>query len=112
LLVDGIPSGDGDEITDIPGLNFNHLDLAKPPAGDSGFKNVVFGALLAFTQTWYAQGVTLVQLLHSTSLAPTKSPRIAVIDWSQKIRAGQTGVISEVDDLTTHTRLTTARSAR
>ena len=58
-------------------------------------------------QSWYAQGVTLGQLLHSTSLAPGESTRVAVIDWSRKSRAGETEVISETDDLTndaTHNR--------
>jgi len=34
---------------------------------------VAFGALLTFTQAWFAQGVTLRQLLHSVTLAPGES---------------------------------------
>jgi len=78
-------------------------DLAALAAGDSGFQTVAFGALLTFNQSWFAQGVTLGQLLHSMSLAPGESTRIAVIDWSRRSRAGETEVISETDDLTNDT---------
>jgi TusE/DsrC/DsvC family sulfur relay protein len=44
--------------------------------------------------------VTLGQLLHSTSLAPGESTRVAVIDWTRASRAGETEQITEVDDLT------------
>ncbi|HUS14454.1 MAG TPA: hypothetical protein VM536_05465, partial [Chloroflexia bacterium] len=107
LLMDEIQMGDGEEITDIAGPQFKPLDLGKLAAGDAGFKKIAFGALLTFNQSWYAQGVTLGQLLHSTSLAPGESTRVAVIDWSRKSRAGETEVISETDDLandTSHNR--------
>jgi hypothetical protein len=100
LLIDEIHVGDEGEITDIASPSFQPLDLAKLAAGDAGFKKIAFGALLTFNQSWYAQGVTLGQLLHSASLAPGESTRIAVIDWSRKSRAGETEVISETDDLT------------
>ncbi|BBH18671.1 hypothetical protein Back11_00160 [Paenibacillus baekrokdamisoli] len=103
LLMDEIHIGDGETIADIASPNFKPLDLAKLASGDAGFKRIAFGALLTFTQSWYAQGVTLGQLLHSTSLAPGESTRIAVIDWSRKSRAGETEIISEVDDLTNDT---------
>jgi hypothetical protein len=107
LLMDEIHMGVGEVITDIASPNFKPLDLAKLASGDAGFKKIAFGALLTFNQSWYAQGVTLGQLLHSTSLAPGESTRIAVIDWSRKSRAGETEIISETDALandTSHNR--------
>jgi len=103
LLMDEIRLGSDDAITDIESGAFKPINLAKLAAGDAGFKKVAFGALLTFNQSWYAQGVTLGQLLHSTALAPGESTRIAVIDWSRKSRAGETEVISETDDLTNDT---------
>lgn len=103
LLMDEIQMGDGDQMVNVSSAAFKPLDLARLAAGDAGFKKVAFGALLTFNQSWYAQGVTLGQLLHSTSLAPGESTRVAVIDWSRKSRAGETEVISETDDLTNDT---------
>lgn len=103
LLMDEIKIGDDDTITNIISPEFKPLDLAKLALGDTGFKKIAFGALLTFNQSWYAQGVTLGQLLHSTSLAPGESTRVAVIDWSRKSRAGETEIIDETDDLTNDT---------
>ncbi len=103
LLMDEIKIGDNDTITSITSPEFKPLDLAKLASGDTGFKKIAFGALLTFNQSWYAQGVTLGQLLHSTSLAPGESTRVAVIDWSRKSRAGETEIIDETDDLTNDT---------
>ncbi len=103
LLMDEIQLGQGDALTDIASDNFQPLDLTKLSLGDTGFKKIAFGAFLTLNQSWYAQGVTLGQLLHSTSLAPGESTRIAVIDWSRKSRAGEIENISEIDDLTNDT---------
>lgn len=106
LLMDEITTADDQQIN-ILDPAFKPLDLAALSAADRGFSRVAFGALLTFTQSWYAQGVTLGQLLHSTALAPGESTRIAVVDWSRRSRAGETESISEVDDLsqsTEHTR--------
>ena len=100
LLMDAIEQKRGLPLVDLTGQAFTPIDLAALAAGDSGFQTVAFGALLTFNQSWFAQGVTLGQLLHSTSLAPGESTRIAVIDWSRRSRAGETEVISETDDLT------------
>jgi len=106
LLMDQIHSED-EKITDIASKDFKPIDIGALAAGDAGFKKIAFGALLTMNQSWYAQGVTLGQLLHSTALAPGESTRIAVVDWSRKSRAGETEVISEIDDLandTSHNR--------
>lgn len=100
LLLDEIPRDDDEPIIDVRGPDFQPLNLNVLAQGDSGFKKTAFGALLTFNQSWFAQGVTLGQLLHSTSLAPGESTRVAVVDWSRKSRAGETEVIAEQDDLT------------
>ena len=100
LVLDEIPLDDGEQLTDVTGIGFEPLDLEVLAQADAGFKKTAFGALLTFSQSWYAQGVTLGQLLHSTSLAPGESTRIAIIDWTRKSRAGETEIIDETDDLT------------
>src|SRR5262249_7687236 len=52
-------------------------------------------------------GVTLGQLLHSISLAPGESTRVALIDWSRRTRAAASEDISESELLSntmTHSR--------
>lgn len=100
LLMDEIKLGRGDQLVDIDGEAFAPVSLDKLTALDFGFKRVAYGALLTFNQSWFAQAVTLGQLLHSTALGPGESTRIAVVDWSRRSRAGETEVISEQDDLT------------
>src|SRR4029079_4254979 len=59
------------------------------------------------SQSWFAQGVALGQILHSMALAPGESTRIAMIDWSRRTRAAATEAISEAEQLTntmTHSR--------
>jgi hypothetical protein len=100
LLMDEIKMGPNDTLVNIEDVNnFKPIDLTKLSQFDAGFKRIAFGALLTFNQSWYTQGVTLGQLLHSTSLAPGESTRVAVVDWSRKSRAGQTEVTNEIDDL-------------
>lgn len=99
LLMDEIRLGEDTPLVEVTSNAFKPLNLAKLAAVSAGFKHVAFGALLTFRQSWYAQAVTLGQLLHSVSLAPGESTRLAVIDWTRKSRAGQTEVIDEVDDL-------------
>jgi len=94
-------------LIDVNSSKFTPLDLGKLALENAGFKTVAFGALLTFTQSWFAQRVTLGQLLHSVTLAPGESTRIAVIDWSRKSSASQAESISESNSLTndtTHSR--------
>jgi hypothetical protein len=101
LLMDEIElSASSPAPVDIDSAAFKPLNLAQLAAGDLGFKNIAFGAMLTFNQSWYAQGVTLRQLLHSVSLAPLESTRVAVVDWSRKSRGRETKIIDESDDLT------------
>jgi hypothetical protein len=72
-----------------------------------GFDRLASGALLTFAQDWFAQGVALGQLLHSLSLAPGESTRMAMIDWSRQSRGSGSEDIDEAERLantTTHQR--------
>lgn len=99
LLLDEIQSANGTPLIDVESSTFRPIDLKKTTLGDAGFEGIGWGALLTFNQSWYAHGVTLGQLLHSTALAPGESTRIAVVDWSRRSSAGQTETISEQDRL-------------
>ena len=83
------------------------IDLATALAAPAGFGRLATGALLTFSQSWFSEGLTLGQLLHSTSLAPGESTRIAVVDWSRRTRAAASEDISEAELLSntmTHSR--------
>ncbi|MCR5867391.1 hypothetical protein [Aquincola sp. J276] len=84
------------------------LSLATVLSGqDQGFTRVASGALLTFSQDWFSQGVALGQLLHSLSLAPGESTRMAMIDWSRQSRGSSSEDIDEAERLantTTHQR--------
>ena len=75
--------------------------------GNLGFTRLAQGALLTFSQDWFAQGVALGQLLHCLSLAPGESTRMAMIDWSRQSRGSSNEDIDEAERLantTTHQR--------
>ena len=104
LLIDAAPP-------DTQGLaaleQSDAIDIVPELLTPTGFQRLATGALLTFSQSWYAQGLTLGQLLHSTSLAPGESTRIAMIDWSRRTRAATTEEISEAEQLANtadHTR--------
>jgi hypothetical protein len=83
------------------------IDLAAALGAPAGFGRLATGALLTFSQSWFSEGLTLGQLLHSTSLAPGESTRIAVVDWSRRTRAAASEDISEAELLSnsmTHSR--------
>lgn len=71
------------------------IDLTPIANVDAGFSQPGIGALLTFAQSWYVQAVALGQLLHSVSLAPAESTRIAMIDWSRKTSGTQTEDLTE-----------------
>ena len=75
------------------------IDLGLAFAAPIGFPRMATGGLLTFSQSWFSEGLTLGQLLHSTSLAPGESTRIAMIDWSRRTRAATTEEISETERL-------------
>lgn len=72
-----------------------------------GFGAPAVGALATYSQSWFAQGITLGQMVHSLALAPGEATRVAIIDWSRKTRASATESIDEreqLDNTTTHAR--------
>ncbi|KTD74103.1 hypothetical protein [Legionella tucsonensis] len=83
------------------------IDISPTVSSDFGFKAPAVGAMLTFAQSWFAQGITLGNLLHSIALAPGESTRIAVMDWSRQVKASGQETIAESENLTnttTHNR--------
>lgn len=92
LVIDAVPEqGQGVQPIEQAGP----IDLATALAGPGGFSRLATGALLTFSQSWFSEGLTLGQLLHSLSLAPGESTRVAVVDWSRRSRAAASEDISE-----------------
>lgn len=72
----------------IPAVN-QHVGFGKPAVG----------ALLTYSQSWHARGVTLGHMLHSLALAPGEATRIAVVDWSRRTSATTSESIAETEQL-------------
>jgi hypothetical protein len=60
------------------------LDLSTLAQTARGFERLATGAILTYTQSWYMEGLSLGQLLHTVALAPGESTKIAMIDWSRR----------------------------
>jgi hypothetical protein len=91
----------------------NQVELDKPipldplASPEFGFGTPAIGALATYEQSWFAQGVTLGQMVHSLALAPGEATRVAVIDWARRTSATATEAISEseqLDSATNHSR--------
>ena len=83
LLIDLAPQP-GQGITPVE--NAGAIDLDASLASPTAFQRLATGALLTFRQSWYSEGLTLGQLLHSLMLGPGESTRVAMIDWSRLLR--------------------------
>jgi hypothetical protein len=94
LVFDGF-EGDPGQLTPLNG------QVSVNPISDDtfGFTKPGVGALLTVSQSWYAQGVALGNLLHSVALAPGESTRIAMIDWSRRSTGKQDEAVSEAESL-------------
>ena len=57
------------------------------------------GAILTYRQSWFQQGLALGQLLHSLALAPGESTRIALVDWTRRVRASSDEVTEQLEAL-------------
>ncbi|MFL6726681.1 MAG: hypothetical protein ACJ8FS_09235 [Sphingomicrobium sp.] len=82
------------------------LDLTAGADG-TGSNALAVGALTTFSQSWFAQGITLGQMLHSLALAPGEATRIAVVDWKRRTAATATESIDESEQVisdTSHNR--------
>jgi len=75
------------------------IDVTAVLASQTAFDRLATGALLTFSQSWFSQGVTLGQLLHSMSLAPGESTRMAMIDWTRRTRASSSEDIEQAERL-------------
>ena len=104
LLIDTSPS---DTAGLAPIESAAAIDVVPGLMDPRGFDRLATGALLTFSQSWFSQGLTLGQLLHSTCLAPGESTRMAVVDWNRRTRAATTEDIAETEELSnvqTHNR--------
>ncbi|MEO0376998.1 MAG: hypothetical protein AAF329_20765, partial [Cyanobacteria bacterium P01_A01_bin.17] len=66
---------------------------------EQGFTKPAVGAVLTFDQSWYPQGVSLGELLHSVALAPAESTKIAIIDWSRRTSTDVNEGINQIESL-------------
>jgi hypothetical protein len=83
------------------------LSLEQLATGAPAFGTPAVGALATYSQSWFAQAVTLGHMLHSLALAPGEATRLAVIDWSRRTTATATESIDErerLDNSTSHAR--------
>lgn len=64
-----------------------------------GFGAPAVGALATYSQSWFAQGVTLGHMVHSLALAPGEATRVAVIDWARRTSATVAESIEEREEL-------------
>lgn len=105
LVFDGINARAAD-LTDLgDGVCVDVAPLLDPE--EQGRLRPGVGALLTFAQSWFVQGVTLGNLLHSVALAPGESTRIAMLDWSRRTSAQQAEDVAETEQLhnvTEHSR--------
>ena len=98
-----------DEI-DVPGKTLDNLNesggvsLFPEKVNIQGFDRPAKGGILTYKQSWYAQGVTLGQLLHSLALAPGESTRIAMVDWYRRTGEKTTEEIAESEALSQTSR--------
>jgi hypothetical protein len=107
LLIDEIEE-DPSQLEDIDAAG--PVDLLPAVDADFGFKRPAIGALLTFSQSWFAQGVALGQLLHSVALAPGESTRIAVYDWSRRTRGVRGETVTQTESLSNSTQHSRALS--
>ncbi len=82
----------------LPPLD-NPLSLEDIVTNPTGFGEPALGALATYSQSWFAQGITLGHMVHSLALAPGEATRIAVVDWSRRSRVASTESINESESL-------------
>jgi len=66
---------------------------------DGQFLGVRTGYILRFEQGWTTIGLALGNLLHSITLAPGESTRIAMVDWTRRQGVRTTEDISQIEAL-------------
>jgi hypothetical protein len=80
-----IRNAGGIDVADIVGATL----MAQPAVG----------AILTYRQSWFPQGLALGHLLHSLALAPGESTRIAMVDWTRRVRASTDEVTAQIEAL-------------
>ncbi len=83
------------------------LSLTQLTGSGSAFGAPAVGAIATYSQSWFAQGITLGHMVHSLALAPGEATRIAVIDWARRTQASATESVDEreqLDNATSHSR--------
>lgn len=95
-----LDSGQGDaNLVELDGP----LSLTDAIGAATGFAKPAVGALVTFSQSWYAQGITLGQMLHSLALSPGEATRIAVVDFMRRVTAQASESVSESEALASQT---------
>lgn len=79
--------------------NAGGIDLADI-VGATLMAQPAIGAILTYRQSWFPQGLALGQLLHSLALAPGESTRIALVDWTRRVRASTDEATAQIEALT------------
>lgn len=92
-LIDDI-SKDTKNLLDLDGP----IDLSKITV-DSKYLKLRTGYVVRYEQSWTTIGLALGNLLHSTTLAPGESTRIAVVDWTRRQGVKTTEDISQLEAL-------------
>lgn len=96
------------QLVTISGPDDAAKDLDRPisllGAAPAGGLKPYLGARLTFEQSWTPEAITLGRLLHSLSLAPGESTRMAVIDWSRQSRSSSQESISQQESLQNSTQ--------
>ncbi len=75
------------------------LDISELLSNNGGYERPAIGGVLTFTQSWYTKGLSLGHLIHGIALAPGESTKIAMIDWSRRVRTSATETIQEGEQL-------------
>ncbi|AFY37968.1 hypothetical protein Lepto7376_1633 [[Leptolyngbya] sp. PCC 7376] len=93
---EGPPPEDAVRTTDL--AEEGTLDLMQTALLRGGFTKPAVGVSITSEQCWYAQGVTLGELLHSVPLAPGESTRIAVTSWERATTGDRQEAVSQTED--------------
>jgi hypothetical protein len=102
LLIDDVDD-DTDDLVPLGQALPSLTEIARR----GGAHKPMVGAVVTLSQSWYAHGVALGQLLHSLALAPGESTRVAMLDWSRRETGAQTEDVTQteaLDNATTHSR--------
>lgn len=75
------------------------IDISGTDRTNYGFKEPALGALLVFSQSWYPEGLSLGNLLHSMTLAPGESTNLAVVDWARSTASQTDEDIDQTESL-------------